>query len=236
MVDWTRQRIDGLYRAGEQSWEDHADLSSTLLHLIREEPLRERTLLDVGCGSGRLAFALAKEAGRIIGIDVSEEAIERARRRAVSLGLDHVTFVCGDAERIEYHDLGPIDLVAANLCMSDRILRRAADVLAPGRTIAFAAFQHEQWKESGRVSRYAYGEADLEKALGEAGFKPVYLGVEKEVLHFASQEEGLSYLESAGMVEKWKADGRWEGFLNYLNGGGRELTTRARVLVKARRR
>ena len=70
----------------------------------------------------------------------------------------------------------------------------------------------------------------------ETGFDPVYLGVEKEVLYFARQEEGLSYLESAGIAEKWRADGRWDGFLNYLEGGGRELTTGARVLVKARRR
>ena len=146
-----------------------------------------------------------------------------------------MTFLCRDAERTDYRDLGPIDLVVANLCMSDRILHRAADVLAPDRTIAFAAFHHEQWKESGRVSRYAYGEADLEEVLGEAGFDPVYLEIEKEVLHFASQEEGLSCLESAGIAEKWRANGRWEGFLNYLNGGGRELTTRARILVKARR-
>ncbi|HLC20975.1 MAG TPA: methyltransferase domain-containing protein, partial [Candidatus Methylomirabilis sp.] len=85
MLQWRRQRIDRPYRAGEGREEDHIGLSDTLLRLIREEPVRERTLLDVGCGSGRLTFALATEAGRIIGIDRSAEAIERARLRASTL-------------------------------------------------------------------------------------------------------------------------------------------------------
>lgn len=236
MVEWKRQRIDRPYRANEGGEEGHAGLSDTLLRLILEEPLRERTLLDVGCGSGRLTFALAEEAGRIIGIDQSGEAIERARQRASTLGLDHVTFLCCDAERIHYRDLGAIDLVVANLCMSDEIIRRAAAVLAPGRFIAFAAFHRDQWKESGRISRYAYAEGHLETALLEAGFEPVCLGVEQEVVHFASQNEGLSYLESAGISGKWRTDNRWNQFLTHLQGGRRDLTIKARVIVKARRR
>ena len=119
MIQGRRQRIDRPYRAGEGCEEDHAGLSGTLLRLIREEPLGERTLLDAGCGSGRLTFALATEAGWIIGIDRSAEAIDRARQHASILGLHHLTFGCFDAERIDYRDLGPIDLVVANLCMSD---------------------------------------------------------------------------------------------------------------------
>jgi len=236
MLQWRRQRIDRPYRAGEGREEDHIGLSDTLLRLIREEPVRERTLLDVGCGSGRLTFALATEAGRIIGIDRSAEAIERARLRASTLGLHHLTFGCFDAEKIDYRDLGPIDLAAANLCMSDEILRRSAAVLTSGRFIIFAAFHQDQWKESGRISRYAYAEGQLETALLKTGFEPVHLGVEQEVLSFSTPEEGLAYLDAAGLTGKWEADGRRRGFLAYLRGGGGELTIKARVIVKARRR
>lgn len=235
MPEWTRHRIHRPYRAGEGREEDHAGLSAALLRLIREEPLRQRTILDVGCGSGRLAFALAGEARRIIGIDRSNEATERAKQRAASLGLNHVTFRCLDAETIDYRDLGPIDLVVANLCMSDEILRRAAAVLPPARHITFAAFHREQWKESGKASRFAYGEGQLDRALREAGFEPVYLGVEQEVLSLASPDDGLAYLNAAGMADKWKTDSRWQGFLLYLQEGGKELTIRSRVIVKARR-
>ena len=235
MVEWNHHRIERPYRAGEGGETDHAGPSATLLRLIREEPLHDRTILDVGCGGGRLTFALAKEVGRIIGIDRSNEAIERARQRAAALRLDHVTFHCLDAEVINYRDLGPINLVVANLCMSDEVLRRAAAVLSPGNVIAFAAFHLDQWKESGKISQYAYGEGQVEAVLSEAGFKPVYLGVEREVLSLTTPDEGLTYLEGSGLSGKWKADGRRQGFVTYLQGGGRELTIRARVIVKARR-
>ena len=236
MVEWKRHRIKRLYRAGEGGEVDHGGPSATLLRLIRDEPLHDRTILDVGCGSGRLTFALAKDAGRMIGIDRSNEAIERARQHAAALRLDRVTFHCVDAEAMNYRDLGPISLVVANLCMSNEIIRRAGAALSPGDLIVFAAFHLDQWKESGKVSRYAYGEGQVETALSEAGFKQVYRAVEREVLSLATLDEGVSYLEASGLSGKWKADGRWEGFLTYLQGGGRELTVRARVIVKARRR
>lgn len=236
MVEWRRQRIERTYRPGEGHEARHGSLSDTLLRLVREEPLRERTILDVGCGNGRLTFALAEEAGRIIGIDWSEQVIQQAQQHARTLHLDHITFVCCDAERVEYRELGPIDLVVAHLCMSNEILERAAAVLAPSRCTAFATLHRDQWKESGRRSRFAYGEEDLEMALSAAGFDPVYLGVEHEVLSFAASDDALAYLEASDLTGKWKADSRWEGFLAYLQRGGRELTIRARVNVKARRR
>lgn len=235
MVPWGRHRIERPYRAGEGSEGDHLGLSPTLLRLIREEPLREMTVLDVGCGSGRLTFALAREVGRLIGIDLAGDAIERALARLREPGFGHISFVQLDAEAIDYRDLAPIDLVVANLCMSDEILRRSAAALPPGHHIAFAAFHLEQWKESGRASRFAYEEGRLERALAEAGFEPIYLGVEQEVLRLAAPDDGLVYLETSGLAAKWKRDGRWEGFLRYLQEGGRELTIRARVIVKARR-
>ncbi|PTL35185.1 hypothetical protein CLG94_10795 [Candidatus Methylomirabilis limnetica] len=236
MVEWKRQRIEGTYRPGEGHEAKHGSLSETLLRLIREEPLRERTVLDVGCGTGRLSFALAEEAGRIIGIDWSDQVIQEAGQHARTLGLDHITFMCGDAERIEYRELGPIDLVVAHLCMSDEIIRRAAAVLAPGCCIAFSTLHRDQWKESGRSSRFAYGEQDVETALTASGFDPIYLEAEHEVLSFAAAADALAYMEALDLIGKWKTDSRWEGFLAYLERGGRELTIRARVTVKARRR
>jgi methylase of polypeptide subunit release factors len=47
------------------------------------------TVIDVGCGSGVLSFVAARlGAHRVIGCDISEEAVAVARRNAVDLGLD----------------------------------------------------------------------------------------------------------------------------------------------------
>lgn len=58
--------------------------------------LRGLTVLDIGCGSGGITLSLASDyhADRVIGIDVEEPVLAKARRRAVERGLDdRVEFV-----------------------------------------------------------------------------------------------------------------------------------------------
>jgi SAM-dependent methyltransferase len=52
------------------------------------------TVIDVGCGSGVLAFIAERlGAGRVLGTDLNDEAVRFARRNAQSLGVaDHVEF------------------------------------------------------------------------------------------------------------------------------------------------
>ncbi|RLG86300.1 MAG: hypothetical protein DRO39_03565, partial [Thermoprotei archaeon] len=58
------------------------------------------TILDVGCGDGRLGLALAARGYRVVGIDVSSLLIEEARRRAREQGVE-AEFVAGDARRVD---------------------------------------------------------------------------------------------------------------------------------------
>lgn len=44
-------------------------------------------ILDVPCGSGRHALALAGRGHRVVGVDISPEAVEHARRAAAETGL-----------------------------------------------------------------------------------------------------------------------------------------------------
>jgi len=49
------------------------------------------TVIDVGCGSGVLAFVAAKlGAAKVIGVDLSHRAVEAARENAKRLGLEHI--------------------------------------------------------------------------------------------------------------------------------------------------
>jgi ubiquinone/menaquinone biosynthesis C-methylase UbiE len=68
------------------------------LDLLREvagpPPLR---VLDVGCGTGFLALRMAELGHTAVGIDLAEEMIATAQRKAEGAGLP-VTFQLGDAE------------------------------------------------------------------------------------------------------------------------------------------
>lgn len=206
-------------------------LSPTLLELLRAEPLGDLTVLDVGTGGGRLALALGPFCRAVVGIDREARAIEEARKRAVAAGLANVRFVVGDVEVEEYAPFRP-DMVVAHLCMSEAIAERASRVLRPGRVFAFVAFHADQWKETGRPSRFAYGEVGAKRLLKRCGFAVEHFTVEREVATFDSVEQALA--AAVALEEKWKADGRWFRYVKFLEEGGRTLT-RAHLVVKARK-
>ena len=71
-------------------------------------PLEGRRILDVGTGTGRAAIALARRGAIVTGVDASAEMLAVAARRAADAGLDpaaaRVTFVRGDAHRLDFPD------------------------------------------------------------------------------------------------------------------------------------
>jgi protein-L-isoaspartate O-methyltransferase len=206
-------------------------ISPRFLTLLTEEGLTGERLLDVGCGWGRLALAMAPCAGRVIGIDRDAAAIAEAERRTRTARLSNVEFHVGDAEREEYGRWEPT-LVTAHLCVADSIVERAGRALASGGVLGMVAFHVDQWCETGKVSRFAYDEARMESVLRAAAFKPEVIEVERTVKHFSSVEEGLA--AAVGLEDRWKTDGRWYRYIAFLEGGGRTLT-RSHVIVKARK-
>jgi SAM-dependent methyltransferase len=207
-------------------------LSPALHAWLAAEPLEGRTVLDVGTGSGRLALHLASRARRVVGIDTDAGALVEARRRARQAGQANVVFVVADAEHADYRALGPPDAVVAHLCMSDAILERAGAGLSPGGVLAFAAFHADQWRETGRVSRFAYEPERARAVLSASGFAVERLEVEQEVTRFVSAAEALR--ETAGLKPRWEADGRWAAWERFVADGGRSLT-RSLIVVLARR-
>jgi SAM-dependent methyltransferase len=207
-------------------------LSPTLVAWLAEEPLHGRAVLDVGTGTGRLALHLAARARRVLGIDTDAGALVEAQRHARLAGLANVLFVVADAEQVDYRAFGQPDLVVAHLCMSDTIVARAGASLPPGGALAFAAFHTDQWRETGRASRFAY-EADRARAvLGDAGLRVERLEVEGEIARFSSEAEALARV--AGLRSRWEADGRWAAWERFVAEGGRTLT-QSRLVVLARR-
>ena len=211
---------------------DHGRLSPTLLAWLDEEPLHGRALLDIGTGTGRLALHLAPRARRVLGIDTDAGALVEAQRQARRAGLANVLFVVADAEQADYRAFGQPDLVVAHLCMSDAIVARAGACLPPGGALAFAAFHTDQWRETGRVSRFAYAPDRARGVLRAAGLHVERLEVEQEIAQFSSEAEALT--SAAGLRSRWEADGRWLAWQRFVAEGGRTLT-QSRLVVLARR-
>ena len=83
----------------ERSLERGERLAEEIDSFLGEEGLSGGRVLEVGCGSGRVAVPLARRGYRVVGIDVFPLFVERARERARSEGVD-AEFLVVDARRM----------------------------------------------------------------------------------------------------------------------------------------
>lgn len=92
-----------------------------------------KTVLDLGCGVGYGSRMLARTARRVVGIDISPDAVAYAARAYAAPGL---SFATGDARRLSFAD-GTFDLVVCfemieHIREHREMLKEAARVLRPG--------------------------------------------------------------------------------------------------------
>jgi SAM-dependent methyltransferase len=97
------------------------------------------TVLDLGSGAGFDAFLAAQRVGlegRVIGVDMTPEMIERATALARKHGYGNVEFRLGDIEALPVDD-GSVDVILSNCVVNlapdkAQVFREALRVLKPG--------------------------------------------------------------------------------------------------------
>ena len=92
------------------------------------------TVVDLGSGAGNDVFVarqIVGESGRVIGIDMTEAMIQRAKLNTIKLNYKNIDFVLGDIEQM------PLDDEIADVVVSNCVLN-----LVPDKVKAFA----ETWR------------------------------------------------------------------------------------------
>jgi len=122
--------------AGWASWARQGDDGFAEFRALLPPP--GRATLDLGCGEGRFARALAAEGHRVTGADVSPDLVELARAADAD-----GTYVVADAEALPFPD-SSFDLVVAFNVLScvanlERAVSEATRVLEPGGRLCLSA-------------------------------------------------------------------------------------------------
>lgn len=120
----------------EAFWAGGEDTVAQFLSVLDIEVGREDTVVDIGCGLGRLSRALAARAGRVIGLDVSAEMVARARE--LNAGVANVEFAQGDGTTLR-----PLGDASVDGCFSHVVFQHIPD---PAVTLGYV-------REMGRVLR-----------------------------------------------------------------------------------
>lgn len=140
-ADDPRKFLDKWYDAVSEGNERQRQLLDRLCH--------DSIVLEYGCADGTLSLVerrFARIAASYFGIDISDQAIERARARAVELNLSHCRFETMDAERMAFED-GKFDVVFGQGIIHhldlDRAFSEVSRVLKPrGKAVFYEPMGH----------------------------------------------------------------------------------------------
>jgi ubiquinone/menaquinone biosynthesis C-methylase UbiE len=125
-------------RPADEGW------AELLQALIADGDLLGRRVLDVGCGTGRIAVALAKRGATVSGVDPSPEMLVEARAR----GRGVVEFEQAPAEALPFADASferAVLRLVVHLVDRPRAFCEVARVLAPGGRIVIGTFRPEHF-------------------------------------------------------------------------------------------
>ena len=134
-----------------------------------------KTILDIGCGTGTSSMILAELAGkegRVIGVDISPEMLNCARR--VAGGMENVEFLLCEACSVDKAVDGKVDAVLYNACIFL--------IPEPGRAIGCA---YEMLNQGGVVGMNHLAGVFDGSGNNEAAGEELFLQAKREKLPFA---------------------------------------------------
>ncbi|HEX5949846.1 MAG TPA: class I SAM-dependent methyltransferase, partial [Actinomycetota bacterium] len=171
-------------------------VSNDLLRGLEDAGLRDRTILDVGCGAGGLLLEALDRGARVAtGFDLSTASIEQARLISSERGLgDRATFAVADgsAAPLDAHDVVVLDKVFCCFADADRLLTNTLQ--AAGSVYAFSvppsvglrgaacralARLENAWhalrpRRYGGFRAHVHDVGALEAGIRAAGFRPAF--------------------------------------------------------------
>lgn len=170
------------------------------------DPVAEGFYLDVGTGTGDVAFELLRQApdARVSGVDPSERMLALARRKADARGMaGRVSFQAGDAVRLPMAD-ACVDGVISAFCfrnLEHRLdaLREMRRVLRPHGRLTLLELTHPK-RRGVHLLYHAYGRVIplMGRLASDAG---AYRYLVRSIDHFLQAGEVLGMLREAGFGE-----------------------------------
>lgn len=157
-----------------------ADVEAEIVKVVGQD--RFRRLVDLGSGTGRMLTLLGPQADQALGLDLSQQMLNIARRNTAEAGLSHVELRHGDIFDTRLPEAGA-DLVVVHQVLHylgdpAAAVKEAARIVAPdGKLIIvdFAPHKHEFLREQHQHRRLGFSDEEMGRWLEEAGLPALRL-------------------------------------------------------------
>ncbi len=197
-------------------------VNTKLIKLIIQER-GDRELLDLGTGDGEVALSVAPFFSRVVGIDIDDEAIHRARERSRRLGISNAYFYVADAYTTCYREFGRFEVISAGYFMDRVIVEKSGEALPSGGAFVFVCLHTDNLRELNYKKRFVFSEEEIRGYLERYGFEVEYLEVERHIVKI-----NRDTLKMRGSSEKMRA------LKEYIDSGDSTLTF-AYIIGKGRK-
>jgi ubiquinone/menaquinone biosynthesis C-methylase UbiE len=182
--------------------------------------LKTDNVLDLGCGPGIQTLCLGKKCRHIIGLDVEESAVRRAKHSSSKIGGKISSeFICGSLEEAafpnDHFDKVFSICVIEHISNYEEVINEIYRILKPGGVFVFSVdslatidslLLRNKHKQNYGIQKY-FSKNELSQILGKNGFKNIHVN---PIL----KSEFAKKIFSKGIKNDFKI--QWTFMLDYL--------------------
>ena len=156
----------------------------------------DANILDYGCGTGFISFALSNETNNILGMDYSDGMVERFNEKAKELNFDNIKAVKHNMNEDEI-EKNKYDLFISSMTMhhikdTNMFAQKAYDSLVDGGIVCINDLEkedgtfHAKHNNDG-VEHFGYEENSVKKIFEKVGFQ--IISFETTYIHQRNEKE-----------------------------------------------
>ncbi|GGD37364.1 S-adenosylmethionine-dependent methyltransferase [Malaciobacter pacificus] len=156
----------------------------------------DANILDYGCGTGFISFALSNETNNILGMDYSDGMVERFNEKAKELNFDNIKAMKHNMNEDEIEE-NKYDLFISSMTMhhikdTNMFAKKAYDCLVDGGIVCINDLEkedgtfHAKHNNDG-VEHFGYEENSVKKIFEDVGFQ--IISFETTYIHKRNEKE-----------------------------------------------
>lgn len=204
---WDKAAAFWNHESGDSGvWHHRVDIDPVIFNLLGN--IKNKKILEVGCGNGYLSRLLARKGAEVTAVDLSQKLLDYAilKERKKPLGINYLQRSASNLRGIK-NEL--FDVVVSNMSLMDvkdakNAIKEISRVLKKNGRFIFSinhpVFFHQKWVYIKKDGKKSFAKAILNYKTPEAFKQTLWASSVKVMGYRRPIEEYLKYLKNANLI------------------------------------